>query len=288
MNPLVSIILPSYNHKEYLKERLDSILNQTFQNFELIMLDDASTDGSQEFLKAYKDHPKVAHSVFNEINTGSPFKQWQRGLELAKGEYVWIAESDDACELNFLASSMEVFGLYSEASIVVAQTFKFTSQKIGGEVYHHIFKESNPTLISQKNINFCPILNVSACIFKNPKLGNGSNEFVNYRLIGDRVFYHEFFYGGLVVKNSNTRSYFRKEGESVSALKFKDSSYLKQYFKEHLRFIDYVYQNTKLPETFYNAYLSKFFKRVRDRMNKKDKLSLTYLLLVIKYKTKLK
>lgn len=286
--PKISIILPSYNHKRYLRGRLDTILNQNYQDFELIILDDASTDGSQDLLKDYKEHSKVAHCIFNKTNTGSPFKQWRRGLELAKGEYIWIAESDDACELNFLASSMNMLELYPEASVVVAQTFKFTNQQIGGEVHHHIFKESNQTLISQENLNFCPILNVSACVFKNPKLGKEYNEFTNYRLIGDRVFYHEFFFGGLVVKNSNSRSYFRKEGESVSTLKFKDSSYLKQYFKEHLRFIDYVYQNTKLSETFYNAYLSKFFKRVRDRLDKKQKLSFSYLSIFLKYKLSLK
>ncbi|WNH11623.1 glycosyltransferase family 2 protein [Thalassobellus suaedae] len=104
MNPKVSIIIPNYNHALFLQERLDSVFNQTFQDFEVILLDDASTDGSVDLLNQYKDHPKVSHVVMNNENSGSPFKQWQRGIELAKGDYIWIAESDDYCELNFLES----------------------------------------------------------------------------------------------------------------------------------------------------------------------------------------
>jgi len=99
---MVSIIVPNYNHVLFLKQRLESIFNQTCQDFELIILDDNSTDGSQEFLLCYKDHPKVAHLIFNAENSGSPFKQWKKGVALAKGNWVWIAESDDACKNDLL------------------------------------------------------------------------------------------------------------------------------------------------------------------------------------------
>ena len=102
MIPKVSILIPNYNHKPYLQQRLETVFGQTFQDFEVILLDDASTDGSQEILEHYKDHPKVSHLILNTQNYGSPFKQWQKGINLAKGEYIWIAESDDYCELYFL------------------------------------------------------------------------------------------------------------------------------------------------------------------------------------------
>ncbi|RXP52919.1 glycosyltransferase family 2 protein [Lutibacter sp. HS1-25] len=102
MNPLVSIIIPNYNHELYLKQRLNSVFNQTYTNFEVILLDDCSTDNSVTILNEYKDHSKVSHFIVNTKNSGSPFKQWQKGIALAKGKYVWIAESDDYCELNFL------------------------------------------------------------------------------------------------------------------------------------------------------------------------------------------
>ena len=68
---MVSVILPNYNHVVYLKERIESILNQTYQNFELILLDDCSADNSCDILNAYKEHPKVSALVLNEKNTGN-------------------------------------------------------------------------------------------------------------------------------------------------------------------------------------------------------------------------
>ena len=100
--PLVSVIVPNYNYASYLEERLESILTQRFQDFELILLDDCSTDESRSILERYATHPKVSHYIPNEQNSGSPFAQWERGLELARGRYVWIAESDDSCTPELL------------------------------------------------------------------------------------------------------------------------------------------------------------------------------------------
>lgn len=100
--PKVSIILPNYNHASYLQARWDSIIGQTFTDYEIILLDDASTDNSHELLAGFAQNPKVSHYVVNQQNSGSPFKQWEKGLELARGEFVWIAESDDSADPQFL------------------------------------------------------------------------------------------------------------------------------------------------------------------------------------------
>mgnify|MGYP000376342314 CR=1 FL=1 len=80
----ISVIIPTYNRKEKLPACVDSVLAQTYQNIELILLDDASTDGSEEVLSDYQDHAKVSHILLNEHNTGNPFKQWFKGMQLAK------------------------------------------------------------------------------------------------------------------------------------------------------------------------------------------------------------
>lgn len=103
---MVSVIVPNYNHAPFLKERIESILDQTYQDFELILLDDCSTDESRAVLEGDRNHPKVASIVYNEKNSGSPFAQWRKGLELAKGEWVWIAESDDVADEDFLKTMM--------------------------------------------------------------------------------------------------------------------------------------------------------------------------------------
>ncbi|PXV64126.1 glycosyltransferase involved in cell wall biosynthesis [Dysgonomonas alginatilytica] len=99
---MVSVIIPNYNHEKYLQHRIDSVLNQTYQDFELIILDDKSKDSSIEIIEKYRNHPKVSHVVYNEVNSGTTFKQWKKGIELAQGEYIWIAESDDYADVTFL------------------------------------------------------------------------------------------------------------------------------------------------------------------------------------------
>jgi glycosyltransferase involved in cell wall biosynthesis len=100
--PLITVIVPNYNHEKYLRERLESVFNQTYPNFEVILLDDCSTDSSRTILLEYADNPKLSHCVFNATNSGNTFIQWNKGIALAKGDFIWIAESDDFCELNFL------------------------------------------------------------------------------------------------------------------------------------------------------------------------------------------
>jgi len=117
MKSTVSIIIPNYNHAKFLQQRLDTVFNQTFQDFEVILLDDASTDGSANLLKSYENHPKVSCVVINTENSGSPFRQWKKGIDLAKGDYIWIAESDDYCELNFLE---ELLPLFDQENVVLA------------------------------------------------------------------------------------------------------------------------------------------------------------------------
>ena len=100
--PSVSVIVPNYNHSIFLKKRIDSILNQTFRDFEIIILDDCSTDSSKEIIESYRFNSNVTNIVYNNINSGSTFKQWKKGIELAKGDYVWIAESDDYSSIHFI------------------------------------------------------------------------------------------------------------------------------------------------------------------------------------------
>lgn len=86
--PSVSVIIPNYNHALYLKQRIDSVLNQAFQAFELIILDDCSTDNSREIIEQYRDNPKVSQIIYNQENSGSVFKQWIKGIELCQGDYI--------------------------------------------------------------------------------------------------------------------------------------------------------------------------------------------------------
>jgi glycosyltransferase involved in cell wall biosynthesis len=104
----VSVIVPNYNHAQFLKQRIDSILAQTFKDYELIVLDDCSTDGSQDIIRFYSNAYPSIRVIANNQNSGSPFKQWDLGVRHASGDYVWIAESDDAATSNFLEEMVPV------------------------------------------------------------------------------------------------------------------------------------------------------------------------------------
>ncbi len=106
--PAISVVVPVYNHAPYLRERLDSILNQKFRDIEIIILDDASTDESAAIAADYLWHPSV-RLIRNRNNTGTPFRQWQKGIEEASGTLVWIAEGDDSAEPDLLTTLIPAF-----------------------------------------------------------------------------------------------------------------------------------------------------------------------------------
>jgi glycosyltransferase involved in cell wall biosynthesis len=115
--PTVSVIIPNFNHARFLEQRIDSVLNQTFQDFELILLDDCSTDESRSIISKYTNDPRV-RIEFNEINSGSTFKQWNKGVRLASAKYVWIAESDDWADERLLERLVAV--LESDPAVTFA------------------------------------------------------------------------------------------------------------------------------------------------------------------------
>lgn len=100
--PLVSVIIPNYNHGSFLEKRIQSVLNQTFQDFEIIILDDCSSDNSREIIESFSANRLVSEIRYNAENSGSTFKQWKKGMELARGKYIWIAESDDDAKPDLL------------------------------------------------------------------------------------------------------------------------------------------------------------------------------------------
>jgi glycosyltransferase involved in cell wall biosynthesis len=114
--PKVSVIVPNYNHAPFLRQRIDTVLTQTFQDFELILLDDCSIDDSRFILSSYVSDTRVLE--FNATNSGSTFKQWNKGVRLAHGQYIWIAESDDYADPHFLESFVAV--LESKPEVVFA------------------------------------------------------------------------------------------------------------------------------------------------------------------------
>lgn len=99
----VSVVVPNYNYKPYLRDRLQSVFNQTYPIYEIIVLDDCSTDDSLDELEHLgSTMGRDFVLIENEKNSGNVFAQWRRGVEEAKGDIVWIAEADDLADPGFL------------------------------------------------------------------------------------------------------------------------------------------------------------------------------------------
>jgi lipopolysaccharide biosynthesis protein/glycosyltransferase involved in cell wall biosynthesis len=106
--PLVSVIIPVYNQEKYIAERINSVLRQTFRDFEIFIIDDCSTDNSYDEIKKFEGHASIT-ILKNEKNTGSVFRQWQKGIQMSRGKIIWIAEGDDIADSKFLETLLTAF-----------------------------------------------------------------------------------------------------------------------------------------------------------------------------------
>ncbi len=112
----VSVILTSYNHAEYLREAIDSVLNQSYQDFELIILDDASTDASWSIIESYTD--QRVRAFRNETNQYGVYGLDKAILEETEGEFIAIHHSDDVWEPLKLEKQVEYLDGHPETGAV--------------------------------------------------------------------------------------------------------------------------------------------------------------------------
>lgn len=231
-NPLVSVIIPNYNHEKFLKERLESIFNQTYPNFEVILLDDCSTDNSREILLEYAKNAKVSQCVFNEVNSGNTFQQWAKGISLAKGEFIWIAESDDYCDLNFLEVLIQPLLKDKEVALAYCQSNKANefNQITGtwldhtqglkrGSLFLNDFTMEGSKFIQDFLIYKNVIPNASAVLFRRDKVTIKEHLNIDsyFRYCGDWMFYFRFLINSKVAFVSQTINNFRYHSNSVIA-----------------------------------------------------------------------
>lgn len=228
-HPMVSVILPNYNHSKFLTKRIDSILNQTYQDFELIILDDCSTDNSWHLLNEYSESPKVTILLQNEVNSGNTFHQWEKGIELAKGQYIWIAESDDYCDYNFLEITSNLLDENLDTSLVYCKSHRVNEDgyflddlniwyedlstfKWKNDYKNEGINEIRNTL-SYKNT----IPNASAVLFRKSMCTLNWEELLSYRLSGDWLFWIKLLEQNSVIYTTSTINYFRVHKKTVRA-----------------------------------------------------------------------
>jgi hypothetical protein len=216
---LISVIVPHYNHAPYIKQRMDSILQQTYPEFEIILLDDASTDGSREILLSYAQHPKVSHCVINEVNSGSTFSQWKKGIALAKGELIWIAESDDISDPEFLSCLQNRLSAAPQVQMAVCNliTINDESQSLSRRTYYPNKIWDSKDLLIHEFTRGNYIWNVSSVLFRRTAFDAVRWEQIeNMRFCGDWLFYVQIIEQAQCLTVSEALNQFRVHQQTVS------------------------------------------------------------------------
>src|SRR5262245_21907442 len=114
--PRVTVLIPVYNRVQYVAVAIESILAQHFTNFELLLIDDGSTDGSLEVLRSYTADPRV-RLLRNESNLGIP-RTRNKGVALARGEYVAMLDSDDYAYPTRLGRQVDFLDRHPDYALV--------------------------------------------------------------------------------------------------------------------------------------------------------------------------
>ncbi len=279
---MVSVIVPNYNHARYLPQRIESVLNQTYQDFELILLDDCSTDNSRSVIEKYANRDKV-QIHFNTQNTGSPFLQWNKGVQLAQGKYIWIAESDDFAHKTLLETLVAAMEQHTDVGMAYCQSDKVNNEgMIVGDglprdnvnidyqrwlaSYENAGKQEVVNYLIFKNI----IPNASALLFRKSVYLQATDVPVGLRLCGDwltyvkmlettNIYYHPVKLNSFRVHDKTVRT--KNSWGSISVLQ--ERSEIVQYIFDHFAvpeknkieavrpiYYDYLFSITKLSFKF--------------------------------------
>ncbi len=233
---MVSVIVPNYSHANYLRARLDSIINQTYTDYECIMLDDSSSDHSVEILKEYVERDPRFKLFVNDVNSGSTFAQWNLGVTKANGKYIWIAESDDVADCNFLKTAVDILDHNNSLAITYCQSMLIDESDMSLGLWDY----DEP--IFNKNFQMCGIEfiesfllvsnyipNASAVVFRKSDFNNVGKSVVELANNGDWNLWLKLLTRGDLYFISRPMNYFRQHQHSVTALAKKNVVYKNKF-----------------------------------------------------------
>lgn len=202
----ISVIVPNYNYAHTLEERLVSIWDQDYPIFETIVLDDKSTDNSIEVIKRLsKKYKRTIRLFVNEKNSGSPFAQWKKGVEKARGNLVWIAEADDLSKPSFINKLLpffeddEVGMVYCQSEQIdengnhLANNYLYYTDQISKKKWKNNYVLHGQQEIIEGFAVMNTILNVSSVIWRKelilPLMKNNIKDVKRFNVAGDWFLY---------------------------------------------------------------------------------------------------
>ncbi|MEX0774929.1 MAG: glycosyltransferase family A protein [Phycisphaeraceae bacterium] len=194
--PLVSVVVHNYNHAPFLHERLGSIAAQTFRDFELIVLDDASTDDSVAVIRELERQIPMRVQL-NAKNSGSPYAQWNTGLHLARGRYLWIADSDDRARPDMLGRLVQAMQQHPRVGLAFCrcQVIERDGQErnelmpAGNPQWEHDFVADGRTFCREQLALSSLVATASAVLLRCQVMRQIGGADPSYRLMGDWLVY---------------------------------------------------------------------------------------------------
>jgi glycosyltransferase involved in cell wall biosynthesis len=241
--PKITVIIPNYNHANFLEKRIQSVLDQTYQDFEVILLDDASTDHSRDILQAYAQHPRVHKVIFNPVNTKIPFKQWNKGLREARGEYIWIAESDDYADPRLLEKLILPLEAHPNIGVSYCQSWKVDeADRVLASMQDwtdRLDRDHWATSYINSGIDECrqylcfqsTIPNASAVLFRRSVYEQIGGADESFRLSGDWLLWAKMLLASDIAFTSEPLNYFRTHSSTVRGGSGQSNLPLKEAFQ---------------------------------------------------------
>lgn len=208
----VSIIMPCHNGEKFLQESINSVLNQTYQNWELIIINDNSNDNSQQIIDAYTKKDNRIFSLNNLKVTGYPASPRNVGIEYAKGKYIAFLDCDDKWLPTKLENQLKVFE--TENCPIVFSFYKKMNEK---SVVHE------KTIKSPQNVKYRNLLNGNCIgnltgIYDVEKVGKVFQKDIHHE---DYLMWLEILrHGGKAVNTNTVEAIYRESNNSVSSNKF--------------------------------------------------------------------
>lgn len=235
MPPKVTALVPSYNHGRYIGERIKSIIDQTYPNIELIVIDDCSDDDSHQVISELE----VQHGfkyLRNQNNSGTPFAAWERICTLATGDYIWVCESDDVADPTFLEKAISSFTnepkavlfyssshVINEASEVIGHTDSYFHDTWKETRWDQDFVADGHDELLRFQLRGQTVPNMSSALIKSSAFKAAFTPFLKrLRLTGDWLFIGDVMKHGSVIFHRNALSRFRKH-EVTSRVRVKSA-----------------------------------------------------------------
>lgn len=261
----ITIIVPNYNHAPYLRKRMETILAQTYTDWEAIILDDASTDDSRGILEEYRSHPKIRHLIFNENNSGSAFCQWNRGFALTTGEFIWVAESDDYADSDFLTRLVVEMERHPSAGIAYAQSYRVNSEGVvqgtnleytdiwDTERWKRDFFVKGTEECATALFQFNPIPNASAVLLRRSVVEAVGRAKEEMRLCGDYLLYVEMLMQSDLVFVAEPLNYYRFHAKTVRSGTYFNGTFVREVYQIQQRILQEVTVEQSLKEKVFEG-----------------------------------